>query len=108
MTGGHSCFQWNKKQLGMIGRLALHQLPDRFADGQDRNRPAREVAKFVPVVNAEVLVDGGQQILRRQRPLPGIFPAAAGGADNLATWCGAITLASFPSRRGMNTAKKLP
>src|SRR5262245_4157165 len=54
----------------------LHQLPNRPTALKNRDWPAGEVAEFVAVVDAEMMVDRGEQILRRQRAGVGVLAAA--------------------------------
>src|SRR5687767_3282481 len=55
-----------------MGR-SLNQFADRLAVAQDGNRPAGAVFELVPVVHPEVLVDGRQEIPRRQRSVLRVF-----------------------------------
>ena len=47
--------------------IALCQLADWLAGPENWNRPAREVTELVVAIDAEVLISGGEQILRRER-----------------------------------------
>jgi hypothetical protein len=44
-----------------------HQFADRLAVTEDGDRPTCAVLKLVPVVHAEVAVDGRQQVARFER-----------------------------------------
>lgn len=61
-----------------------HQLANRFTVGQHRDRAAGEVGELVAVVDAEVVVDRGEQVLRVERAFGGVFGFGVGGSDDLA------------------------
>src|ERR1051325_1525542 len=61
----------------------LQQLVDRLAATENWRGAAREVDDRGVRVDAEVAVDGGQQVLRRQWTLDGIFRFGSCRADEL-------------------------
>lgn len=61
-----------------------HQLANRLAVGQHRDGAAGEVGELVAVVDAEVVVDRGEQVLRVERAFGGVFGFGVGGSDDLA------------------------
>ena len=72
-----------RRLLGFPRKTVSSQLPDRLAGGEDCDRPTGEVVELVMAVDAQMLVGGGEQVLRCQRTFPWIFSPAAGGADHL-------------------------
>lgn len=51
--------------------------------GEDRDGAAGEVGELVAVVDAEVVVDRGEQVLRVERAFGGVFGFGVGGSDDL-------------------------
>ncbi len=52
--------------------------------GEDRDWAAGEVGELVAVVDAEVVIDRGEQVLRVKRTLGGNFGFVVDGSDDLA------------------------
>ena len=63
----------------------LHQLANRFEAEEDRNWAAGEVGELVAVVDAEVVVDRGEQVLRVERAFGGVFGFGVGGSGDSAS-----------------------
>ena len=62
----------------------LHQLANRFAVEEDRDWASGEIEELVAVVDAEVVVDRGEQVLRMERAFGRVFGFGVGGSDDLA------------------------
>ena len=62
-----------------------NQLANRFAVEENRDRAAGEVGKLVAVVDAEVMVDRGEQVLRVEKAFGEDFGfgVGVGGSDGL-------------------------
>src|SRR5437588_412069 len=71
------------RRSAAIVRAVSCKLRDRLDVRQDRHRPAREITELVTSVNAEMMVNRRQQMLRRQGPFLGVFTTAIGGANHL-------------------------
>jgi hypothetical protein len=55
-----------------------------FSVRQNRHGTTPVIDKALVVVDAEVLIDGGPKVVRREGTLDGFLPFAVGGPDNLA------------------------